>query len=266
MGPNQSAFFAGKRVLFAVSKNNQLGWIGDWARFHAVNQGTDGVVLFDNGSTDYRRQDIEAVLAGVPGVERVAVLSAPFAFGRQDEWIPKDQFWSQFLQASLFLVMFRRFGQTAYGMLNCDIDELAVPNPDGDAYEAAAHSRSGTAYFGGAWIAPVPEADRTPPFRHADFRRLEADPAAGMGRAHKWAMVPNRWWLRRLNVHPYPHSLQKRPLFGRRYMPGGAYIAHFRGISTSWKYERQIDAAAGEGLRVEPALARALDRAFPGGE
>lgn len=259
---NASAFFEGSNVLFAISKNNRLDWIADWARFHAVNQGTDAVILFDNGSTDYGLEEIETALASVPGITRAAVLSAPFPFGRKDEWVPKDRFWSQFLQPAMFLVMFRRFAQAARGILNCDIDELAVPFPQGNVYDAAVRSRSGTVYYRGAWVAAVPGEGKKAPHRHGDFRRLEAEPGQGMGSTHKWAMAPNRRWLGRLNVHPSPHVLHNRPL-GTRHKPTDVYIAHFRGISTSWQYDRPVLKATGADLPVEPALAQALDRAFP---
>ncbi|MEM8556066.1 MAG: hypothetical protein AAGF71_14725, partial [Pseudomonadota bacterium] len=54
--PGRSSYagsFAGLNALVAVSKNNHLDWIRDWAQFHATDHGTNGVVLFDNGSTDY---------------------------------------------------------------------------------------------------------------------------------------------------------------------------------------------------------------------
>lgn len=261
---NASAFFQGSNVLFAISKNNRLEWIADWARFHAVNQGTNAVIVFDNGSTDYGLTEIEAALASVPRIERIAVLPASFPFGRKDEWVQKDQFWSQFLQPAMFLVMFRRFAQAAHGILNCDIDELAVPSPHGNVYDTAARSRSGTVYYQGAWVAAVADEGRTAPYRHSDFRRLEADPGRGMSSTHKWAMAPRRRWLERLDVHPYPHFLQNRPM-GTRHKPTDVFIAHFRGISTSWKYDRQVQDAVGADLPVEPALAQALDLAFPDG-
>ncbi|GLQ53745.1 hypothetical protein GCM10010862_10040 [Devosia nitrariae] len=260
---NASGFFDGARVLFTLSKNNRLEWIADWARFHALNQGTDAVILVDNGSTDYSPDEIETVLACVPGIERVAVLPAPFPYGQKDEWVAEDQNWSQFLQPAMFLVVWRRYAQAACGILNCDIDELAVPSPDGNVYEAAARSRSGTVYYRGAWVAAVPEDGRSAPYRHGDFRRLEADPERGMSSLHKWAMAPNRRWLERLSVHPYPHFLRNRPM-GTRHKPTDVFIAHFRGISTSWKYDRHVSKAAGTDLPVEPALAQALDRTFSG--
>lgn len=261
---NESAFFEGSNVLFTLSKNNPLEWIADWSRFHAVNQRTNAVLLVDNGSTDYGPGDIETALVSIPGIQRVAVLPAPFPYGRKDDWVRKDQAWSQFLQPAMFLVMLRRYAQTARGILNCDIDELAVPFPQGNVYDAAASSRSGTVYYRGAWVAALPEPGRSAPYRHRDFRRLEADAGQGMSSLHKWAMAPNRRWLERLNVHPYPHFLRNRAM-GTRHKPTDVFIAHFRGISTSWKYDRQVQDAAGADLPVEPALAQALDRAFPDG-
>jgi hypothetical protein len=261
IGPSHADFFAGSRMLFTLSQNNRLDWIADWARFHVVHQNTDGVVVFDNGSTAYMIADLEAALAGVEGLKRAAVVSMPRSYGRKDEAAPNGPYWAQFLKAASMLITFRRFGQKAYGLLNCDVDELAVNLGKRNIYDVAARSRSGTTYYPGSWIAPVPEAGSAAPYRHRDFRRVEADRSKGMGSTHKWVLAPQRRWLERLNIHPYPHVLENR-VFATRHKPKDAFIAHFRAVSTSWKYDRPVEQGNPEALPVEPHLAAALDRAF----
>jgi hypothetical protein len=56
--PNQCQLFRGKKVLLSKSKDNDLIWIADWVRFHAESQGCDAVLLYDNGSTLYRSDDL----------------------------------------------------------------------------------------------------------------------------------------------------------------------------------------------------------------
>lgn len=261
IGASYAPFFSGARLLFTLSQNNRLDWIADWARFHVVNQGTNGVVIFDNGSTDYGIAELEAALGSVHGLERLAVVPMPFTYGRKDDAAPQGRYWAQFLKAASMLITFRRFGQDAYGLLNCDIDELAVPLEGKSIYDVAARSRSGTTYYRGAWIASVPEAGASAPFRHRDFRRVEAEPGKGMGSTHKWVLAPQRRWLERLDVHPYPHMLENRA-FATRHKPKDAFIAHFRPISTSWKYDRPVAEGNPDGLAADPHLAAALDRAF----
>ena len=258
---NHSDFFAGRNLLFTLSQNNDLQWIADWARFHVVNQGVDAVLLFDNRSTRYTPADIEATLLAVPGLQRVAVVPTPFTYPHEDRGVPKHIFWAHFLQPAVIVDMFRRYGMASNGILNCDIDELAVPLADKTVFAEATASRSGTVYFRGCWIEPVPEKDREGGYRHADFRQVEADVNYGRGGTNKWALTPNRPWLQKLRIHPYPHSVANRPPLSR-HKPGTAYIAHFKAISTGWKYDRGVVDAAAAPIREDAPLSAALDRAF----
>ena len=40
--PAAHHLFAGKRVLYTLSKDNEVDWITDWVRFHARNHGANG--------------------------------------------------------------------------------------------------------------------------------------------------------------------------------------------------------------------------------
>src|SRR5690606_30799903 len=123
--------------------------------------------------------------------------------------------------------MFRRYGMAANGILNCDIDELAVPLAAETVFESATRSRSGSVYFRGCWIEAVPEAPRDGGYRHTDFRCVAADVDYRVGSTNKWAVAPNRRWLQKLSAHPYPHAISNRPML-TRHKPGTAYIAHFK--------------------------------------
>ena len=52
--------FAGRNCLMTLSRDNALDWIRDWAAFHVREHGADAVLFFDNGSTDYRPEEILA--------------------------------------------------------------------------------------------------------------------------------------------------------------------------------------------------------------
>ena len=262
VGPNHSEFFAGNNLLFTQSKNNDLAWIRDWAQFHVVNQGVDAVLLFDNNSTRYGLDEIQATLLAVPGLKKVAVVAVPFTFPREDEAYPRNIFWADFLQRSVIVDMFRRFGMLANGILNCDIDELAVPLTQETVFEAANRSRSGTVYYRFCWVEPVPEALSPTGYRHRDFKNIAAEADYMAGPTTKWALTPKRRWMRALKIQPQTHAVENRPML-TRHKPNNAFIAHFRGISTSWKYDRPVEISANKALRRDTALTRALDRAFP---
>jgi len=261
VGRNYSSFFENEDLLCTVSKNNDLQWIVDWARFHVVNQGATAVLLFDNGSDRYTLSNLEAALTSVVGLRKVCVVPVPFAYQRPDDALPKKRFWAHFLQPSLFVNMFRRYGAHAGGILNCDIDELLVPLKGQTVFEAARASRSGTVYFRSRWIEPVPGELRPNGYRHRDFYLTRPQTDATRGKTDKWAMAPDRKWLQDLRVHPYTHLIQNRPPF-TRHKPNNAYIAHFRGISTGWKYDRPITLERSESLVEDGELMRAMDKAF----
>ncbi|HZY68551.1 MAG TPA: hypothetical protein VFE52_08185, partial [Devosia sp.] len=82
--PNLSAPLSGARILFGMSKNNDLAWIREWATFHARLHGTDTVIVFDNGSTAYSAAEIAETLLAVGGLRHVAVPIWPQPFGRTD--------------------------------------------------------------------------------------------------------------------------------------------------------------------------------------
>jgi hypothetical protein len=258
---NQSQFFAGQNLLFTLSQNNDLQWIADWARFHVVNQGVTSVLLFDNRSTRYGLAEIEATLLAVPGLQRIGVVPVPFTYPHADEAVPKNIFWAHFLQPAVIVDMFRRYGMATNGILNCDIDELAVPLASENVFQTASQSRSGTVYFRGCWIEPVPEAPRAAGYRHADFRQIASDVNYKIGATNKWALTPARKWLQKLKTHPYPHAVMNRP-FATRHKPGTAYIAHFKAISNSWKYDRSVTEQADTPMRTDAPLVAALDRVF----
>ncbi|MGV8833666.1 MAG: hypothetical protein ACOH2N_16975 [Devosia sp.] len=262
VGQNHSPFFADTNLLFTLSKDNDLDWIIDWARFHQVNQGVDAVLLFDNMSTRYSASDLEAALLSVDGLKRVGVVPVPFNYPLEDPALPKRLFWAHFLQPGIIVNMFRRYGMATKGILNCDIDELAVPLGSETVFESAARSRSGTVYFRGCWIEPVPDVARPGGYRHRDFTQVVAGTDVSRGSTDKWALTPHRRWLQNLAIHPYAHALVNRPMLTRR-KPGTAFIAHFKAISNGWKYDRSVVPKSSAQLQTDPALVETMRRAFP---
>jgi hypothetical protein len=254
---NLSAPLAGARILFGMNKDNELGWIREWASFHQRLHGTDTVVLYDNGSTAYAQDELVETLRAVPGLAHIAVPRWPQPFGRTDPAVRLNPYWAHFVQIASMSAVLRRYGAQAYGILNADIDEL-VEAPDGTSiYDITARLKQGLAVFRGRWI----EAVRTGKgVDHRAYGLSYADAKRARARPNKWALDPRRDWVRRLDVHPYWHWIAGRPLFAK-VRPEGALYWHFRGISTSWKDERTATLPPREVLVPDPALAAAFARA-----
>ncbi len=236
--PSSVDELAGHRVIFTMSKNNDLGWIAEWAHYHARLQGATAVVFFDNGSDRYAPRNIRRTLLEVPGIEKVAVHSWPFRYGHPDHWVKNNPFYVQFLQVSAMSVALRRYAARAEGLMNCDIDELITAPPGTTAFDLARQSRHGLLVMRGQFIAPVPNdgvapADR----RHRDYSMRDRDALTRLSKPKKWVLDPSRPWVQKLSTHPYMHWVQGRPWLGKTYVKGTFYW-HLKGISTNWKDQR----------------------------
>ena len=230
--PNASAELAGKRLLFTINKNNDLAWIREWAEYHARLHGTEAIVLFDNASARYDVREVHGVLASVPGITHVGVHHWPYSFGPFDPALKANPYWGRFLQIASMSVVLRRYGEHAYGLLDCDIDELAGTRSGASIYDLAHHSRGGLVVFRGTWIEASGQGAR-----HRDYMEHLSDPKAAHSPQRKWALDPTRPGGRRLSVHPYWHWIEGRAWFSKS-MPDDALYWHFKGINTNWKQDR----------------------------
>lgn len=249
--PNSSPALAGRRVLFTMSKDNELAWIREWAHYHAAVQGADAVILFDNGSTRYAPAEIEAVLRTVRGIVRAAVISWPYRYGATDLAVLSNPYYGLFLQIASMSVALRRYAARAYGLLNCDVDELAATPPGTTVFDLANASPHGLVVMRGQFIEAVRTGGAARPVPvHRDFLMRHRDPLTRLSRPRKWALDPLRPWVSDLGVHPYMHWIEGRPWFGKT-QPPGMFHWHFRGINTNWK-ENRSDASHLNPADLEP--------------
>jgi hypothetical protein len=230
--PNVCADLAGRKLLFSINRDNDLAWIREWAEFHARIHGTDAVILVDNGSSRYAPAEILATLHSVPGIAHAAVPSWPYSFGPIDPAVRKDPYWARFLQIGSMSAILRRYGELCYGLLDCDIDELAGTHSGRSIYDLAYDSKGGLVVFRGIWIEATGQGTR-----HRDFAHKLADPGAALSPQRKWALDPSRRWVQRLSVHPYWHWIEGRAMFSKS-MPDDATYWHFKAINTNWKAQR----------------------------
>jgi len=242
MQANSASQLAGRRVLFTMSKNNELAWIKEWAHYHAAIQGADAIVLFDNGSQRYGLDEIEATLRAVKGIRKAAVISWPYRYGATDIAVISNPYYGLFLQIASMSVALRRYAGKAFGLLNVDIDELVATPAGTTVLDLARASLHGLVVTRGQFIEAVPT---TRPLgrvaTHRDFLSRRRDPLTRLSRPRKWALDPTRSWVADLGVHPYMHWIEGRPWFAKT-QPPGMFHWHFRGINTNWK-ENRTDAS-----------------------
>lgn len=242
---DESSAFAGRRVILTMSKDNPVNWIRDWAEFYVVNHATDAVLLFDNCSSKYSANDIEAALADVEGLKAVGIVEWPFKYGPQGG---RGSKWdSDFSQSGMFDVAWNRFLSRAASVINVDIDELALP-ASGGLHSQVERSDSAVLLFDGRWIS-ANDVYAGSDFVFASYPYLEAD---GASCPPKWAAVPDRLGRRsQLSVHGARRVA--------RISKTDVEYRHFRGVNTGWKYDRK-SLSRTTNLTVDADLALAVQR------
>ncbi|HQZ11900.1 MAG TPA: hypothetical protein PK286_03355, partial [Devosia sp.] len=183
------------------------------------------------------------------------VESWPVKFGPIDPAVFNNPYWSRFFQISSMSMTLRRYGMLADGLLNCDVDELAVTQSGRSMFDVARESPGGLVVFRGLWVEALVEPDAPPRPPHRAYRQVLADPKAALSPQRKWALDPSRPWVERLSVHPYWHWIEGRDRRAKS-MPEDASYRHFRGINTNWKTARSTPPT--DAVRRDPIL----DRAF----
>jgi hypothetical protein len=250
--PNDCQTLAGRRLLFTISRDNDLAWIREWAELHQRLHGTDAVILFDNGSTRYDTAELQATLANVPGIAFAGVHSWPYSFGPYDAAVTNNPYWARFLQIGSMGAVLRRYGELAYGLCDSDIDELAGTRSGTSIYDLARRSFGGLVVFRGTWIEAVGEGTR-----QRDFTERLRDPKLALSPQRKWALDPSRPWVRKLSVHPYWHWIEGRGLFAKSMSKDATYW-HFKAINTNWKHQRTTPPAGA--TETDPLLAATVAR------
>ncbi|MGR3794372.1 hypothetical protein [Vannielia sp. SX4] len=211
--------------LTTKSKDNDLAWIGDWARHHVRAQGAEGVVLFDNGSSAYAPEEVTEVLAGA-GLKAALVVSADLPFG-PTALKPPRHLALYFQTATLNLA--RHWALKGAGAVAVnDIDELFLSRGQRTIFEAARESRLGYVTAQGHWRT----REGAGPPRHVEHVLRDVPEALCK---EKFCVVPGgplRWfgW----DVHGVG-----RYQFNRLARAQDLWFAHCREISTGWKYKRE---------------------------
>ncbi|MFC4243692.1 hypothetical protein ACFOYW_09930 [Gryllotalpicola reticulitermitis] len=240
VGADLAPYFSGTRAVTTVQLDNKLEWISDWVRWHHRSQGTDAVVVYDNGSTHYSLDELLDAIS-LPGVRVAAVIDWPFRYGPQgSDVLPWD---SAFAQAGAIEHARRRVLRLAAGMLSIDIDEMVHPINGRDVYQLAAESAFGMARFHGTWAYANPAAPPAAPV-HTDCRWVHPldEPTE-----RKWCAVPRRIPERAQLIVHSGRGVPAPPSWSSGFW-------HMRPISTSWKVDRAGFDRPRDTYALEPSL------------
>lgn len=217
--------FAGLNTALCLSKDNDLRWIVDFARYHQTMHGLEALILMDNGSETYGLQDIRDALS-LTGLKQVLVLSVPWKYGPRGK-APFART-EKYLQTALFNVLRLRWLGQARAVLSCDIDEL-IHTPGTTVFDLAHQSMGKYVRLPGTWRYPAPDASE--PALHQSHTYRATD---GKRCPTKWCIVPSgplggfQWDT---------HLLEKLPLPSLFTSKKGEFW-HCHAISTGWKAGR----------------------------
>lgn len=234
VGKSYVDMFEGRRVIYTKSKNNDLRWIREWARFYASTHGVDGVLLYDNGSDAYSAEEVLSTLAAVPGIDVAVVVSWPFKFGPQAG--SSGRFDSDFFEYVVSSNAQHRFLQRAASVTHCDIDELVLTDDGRPLHEHLVEAPHGYLRYLGREISrflrlPVAE-EAMPSFENFGYY----DPDKPLA-TPKWSCIPSKLPP---DVQWRTHAIHgiSVPTYGR------IIHRHFHSVSTGWKYRRNYSASS----------------------
>ncbi|MBE3639063.1 hypothetical protein [Mangrovicoccus algicola] len=217
--------FAGLDAVVTMNRDNDLRWIREWLAYLCRVHGLEAAVIFDNGSTAYRPQDLAETIAAIPGMRASAVLVADYPYGPRDsgkglEVRPK------FLQPALMNLARTDLLRKAGAVLNADIDEIVLKRGGQTVFEATRASRLGALRLPGSWAYPGPEDPAPCAHRFHVWRATGERPSNP-----KWCAVPGKGLSR---AGWFVHHVGGE-LF--RLLPARDDLAfvHCRGTSTGWK-------------------------------
>lgn len=250
VGDNRCALFEGRRVVVAISKENDLAWIADWARFYERCHGATGLLLYDNGSKSYGCDDIRAaVAASAPGLQ-VEIVSWPFRFGARGG--PAKRWDSDYCQYGILEHARHKYLQTASSVLNCDIDELVVSAGGKSIFEVTETKRRGYTAMSGVVMPNNFDPERPGPRRFMHYRYSER----GSVCPNKWCVVPAKCGVtQQWKIHGVTG-------FSTEPDKGEFVYRHFRGINTSWTFNRSRPEPILSRHSLDQAWIRSLERAF----
>lgn len=208
----------GKRVLAAISKNNEVGWVDYWVDFYRNHYAIDDVYIYDNGSDNVN--ELKSALAG-----KAHVIPWDFPFG------PGGKTINMFAQVGALNHCLRRF--TKHGTLfNFDIDELLVASKE----KVDEHLKRGVVYFN-SYMVPYKDPGKSR-YTHGDFvYRYPALKETARKFVCRYDAVDiisyhNTW--SRWNV-PFSKKLRRnKPL---KFLSGEGYFLHFMAISNKTQPE-----------------------------
>jgi len=248
--------FNGIPVMVTLQKDNPISWITQWIRYHSEVMGVGGFLIYDNGSTKYSLNELEAALSKTKA--KVRVVSWPYPYGPQgSDFAPWDSDYGQYVM--LEHAKWRYLSGSSL-VLNNDVDELVVTKGINlrDIAEFLRNNNSCQCIrYRGIWIEPYDivnkESANTVPFEHRRFKDYYCtDDNNKIGIGYKWLLMPSQ---NNINQQWLVHHING-PMIESDQM----FYAHYMSMNTNWSWSRDHFKGKVEDLVVNQHLLDKFNR------
>lgn len=254
IGADLAPTFRGRKVLLTLSRDNDLEWIRDWARFHARLHGIDAVLLYDNGSTAYPICELRQALEDVTDLDIAAIVRWPFKYGPLGG--PAKHWDSDFCQYGALEHAKWRLLRSAAGVVNADIDELVL-SPAGRTVFDYARSNGGLVLYSGTYIEAIADgAAAKSCYGPYAYQNAHQPPCP-----KKWCLLPARVPARaQWRVHVVTWRRRWKRRWRRHERPTPLSYRHFKAINTGWQFPPDRPAFDPSIHQLDADLRQALTR------
>jgi hypothetical protein len=231
--PSLSQNLRARKCLLTLSKNNALRWIADWLTYYKRVHGIDVVVFYDNQSDAYSLDELQNVLVKECLDVDIYLIKWNFPYGPQGGvWAGhKSTPWdSDYCQYGMFEHAKHYLLNQAELVINHDIDELLLP-VDGHSINEymIAHGLSFVCYSG-QWVSPTTNKYSN----DVSFRDFVYTDTTTKTTTTKWVLKPFMFSNEDLQWKTHSVAPLAPPL------DTNITHRHFKGISTNWKFKRQV--------------------------
>lgn len=248
--------FNDKICLMTLQKDNPISWIQQWIAYHRDNLGVNGVVIYDNNSTQYSTAELEAAIQTNGVTVKVVEWNVPY--GPQGFDCNHYNTWdSDYAQSSMFEHAKRRYLSSAKLAINCDIDELVVIQNGtiNDIISSLDQEQLAGYCYLGRWIEPYDSANNTlastvplEERKFSDYYCTDTRNTIGIG--NKWMIIPERSLNVQWSVHSSGAPMRQNT---------DIYYGHYMAMNTNWSWNREIFDRDNSGLIIQEQLKKNLE-------
>lgn len=259
--------FAGKKVIVTISRDHPISWLKQWIDYHRAVHNLDGLLLYNNRSTIYTSEELEAAISRPDMVIKVVDYDVPFGCmgggdwewqGKRGDFLPWD---SDFAQYVMLEHAKWRYLHCADLAINADTDELLyIKNTTLDGMADYCKTSSNSVWlYKGTWIEPIDS-----------LTGVVASEVSFQGRRfdHYWQTnnsnqrgIGVKWMLNPARNMQYQWHLHKT--FGPHMMTDEIGFGHYMAMNTSWSWPRDVYAGDRSTLTEHAEMKRHLLRWNP---